>query len=115
MLASSSVLPAAVAELNVAGYDDFMPNVNRNGREIVLASSRPGGLGASDIYTSTRSLVCSHAGKSGKRCAWSAWSAPVNLGPTVNTVAGESRPSLSGDGQRLYFGRSGDIYVAQRD
>ncbi len=33
--------PTAVTELNVAGYDDFMPNVSPNGREIVFASSRP--------------------------------------------------------------------------
>jgi hypothetical protein len=94
--------PTAVAELNVAGYDDFMPNVSRDGREIVFASSRPGGFGATDIYTSTR------------RCAAAIWRDPVNLGPSVNTAAGESRPSLSRDGERLYFGRSGDIYVSQR-
>jgi len=93
--------PAAVAELNT-GFDDFMPNVSRNGREIVFASSRPGGLGMSDIYTA------SAVGYSGR------WRAPVNLGPSVNTAAGESRPSLSSDGQRLYFGRSGDIFVSQR-
>jgi len=94
--------PAPVAELNVAGYDDFMPNVSRNGREIVFASSRPGGFGASDIYTATA------VGNSGR------WRAPVNVGPSVNTLAGESRPSLSADGQRLYFGRNGDIFVSQR-
>jgi Tol biopolymer transport system component len=94
--------PTPVAELNVAGYDDYMPNVSRNGREIVFASSRPDGLGMSDIYTA------SAVGYSGK------WRDPVNLGPSVNTVAGESRPSLSADGQRLYFGRSGDIFVSQR-
>jgi len=94
--------PTAVAELNVAGYDDFMPNVSRDGREIVFASSRPGGFGGSDIYTSTR------------RCAGAKWRDPVNLGSSVNTEAGESRPSLSGDGERLYFGRSGDIFVSQR-
>jgi WD40-like Beta Propeller Repeat len=94
--------PTAVTELNVAGYDDFMPNVSRDGREIVFASSRPGGLGASDIYTATRGW------------AGAKWCAPANLGPSVNTAAGESRPSLSGDGERLYFGRNGDIYVSQR-
>ena len=94
--------PTAVTELNVAGYDDFMPNVRRNGKEIVFASSRSGGLGASDIYSSTRGWVGAK------------WCAPTNLGPSVNTAAGESRPSLSGDGERLYFGRSGDIYVSQR-
>jgi hypothetical protein len=94
--------PTAVAELNTAGYDDFMPNVSRDGGEIVFASSRPGGFGASDIYTSSRG------------CSRGSWREPVNVGPGVNTAAGESRPSLSGDGSRLYFGRSGDIYVSQR-
>jgi hypothetical protein len=110
--------PTAVTELNVAGYDDYMPNVSRDGREIVFASSRPGGLGASDIYTATRSRIGhDHSGKPGAWCAWGtwgAWGAPVNLGPTVNTEAGESRPTLSRDGERLYFGRSGEIYLAQR-
>ncbi len=93
--------PSAVADLNT-GFDDFMPNVSRDGREIVFASSRPGGQGASDIYTA------SAVGYSGK------WRDPVNLGPSVNTAGGESRPSLSADGQRLYFGRNGDIFVSQR-
>ena len=94
--------PTAVTELNVAGYDDLMPNVSPDGREIVFASSRPGGLGATDIYTSSR------------RSVWGTWKPPVNVGDGVNTAAGESRPSMSRDGKRLYFGRSGDIYVSQR-
>ena len=94
--------PDPLAELNTVGYDDFMPNVSSSGREIVFASSRPGGLGASDIYTSTRGYYSR------------TWREPVNLGPTVNSIAGESRPSLSRDGERLYFGRNGDIYVSQR-
>ena len=31
------------------------------------------------------------------------WSAPVNLGPTVNSAASEAGPALSGDGLSLYF------------
>ena len=55
-----------------------------------------------DIYTSSR------------RSAWGAWKVPVSVGDGVNIAAGESRPSLSWDGKRLYFGRSGEIYVSQR-
>jgi hypothetical protein len=46
------------------------------------------------------------------------WSAPVNLGPAVNTSAAETRPSLSQDGKQLLFGRApgpegmSDIYVS---
>ena len=40
------------------------------------------------------------------------WSAPVNLGPAVNSAASETGPALSADGLSLYFasdrtGRSG--------
>src|SRR5438128_570748 len=51
----------------------------------------------------------------------SEWSAPVNLGPTINTEFNEQGPTLSNDELSLYFGsdRSGgiggfDIWVAKR-
>lgn len=93
--------PKPVTELNT-DYDDAMPNVSKNGREIVFTSNRPGGAGTFDIWSSTRSSV------------FDPWSAPVNLPATVNTAAPETRPSLSRDGERLYFGRAGDIYVSHR-
>jgi hypothetical protein len=31
------------------------------------------------------------------------WSTPVNLGPAINTWAGEGEPSISADGRTLYF------------
>lgn len=31
------------------------------------------------------------------------WSAPVNLGPTVNTASSDQHPALSKDGLSLYF------------
>ncbi|WP_137845126.1 PD40 domain-containing protein [Microbacterium sp. 2FI] len=92
--------PVPVAELNVPGADDVMPNVRPGSRELVFASSRPGSAGM-DIYSSVR-------GPDGT------WQPPVRLGPNVNTSGAESRPSLSRDGHRLYFGRDGDIYVATR-
>lgn len=90
-----------VAELSTA-FDDFMPNISANGREMVFNSNRPGGYGGQDVYTSRRKST-SHP-----------WSAPVNVGPNVNTAGNETRSSLSGDGRRLHFGRDGDIYVSVR-
>lgn len=87
---------AAVAELN-SGFDDFRPNVRRNGLEVVFDSNRDGFQGGSrnlDIWTATRASVADP------------WSAPVNLGATVNTAAGEIRAPFSWDGRTLYFGRS---------
>lgn len=94
-------LPDAVDELN-SPKDDIMPNISKDGREIVLASNRDGGLGAFDIWSSTRASVLDP------------WTTPTNLGPAVNGPGAETRPSLSWDGSRLYFGRSGEIYLSTR-
>jgi hypothetical protein len=97
-----------VTELNLAAHDDQMPNVSRDGLEIVFASNRPGGAGTFDVYTAHRASTDDP------------WSTPVNLGPAVNTERPETRPSLSGDGERLHFGRPdvmggpSDIWVSTR-
>jgi len=90
--------------LSTAGFDDRMPNVSRDGLEIVFSSNRNdlGGFGGQDVYVSTRA------------CVDDPWSAPVNLGPNVNTAGNETRSTLSGDKVRLYFGRDGDVYTASR-
>ena len=105
----------AITELNDAGANDIQPNVRKDGREIVFSSNRASGLGGPDIWSATRASVDDP------------WSAPVNLGGSVNTALGESRPSLSWDAQQLLFGRAGpagtgeggtgmsDIYVSTRE
>ena len=89
--------------------NDGQPNVQRDGLEIFFFSNRSGTLGGNDIYVATRAK------------AHDAWSAPLNLGPNVNSAANETRPSLSWDGLTLYFGSnrpggegSSDIYVTTR-
>lgn len=93
-----------VTELNTAAAD-FMPNVSRDGLEIVFNSNRTGGWGeqgGQDVYTSSRASTNDP------------WSTPVNVGTGVNTAGNETRSSLSGDGERLHFGRDGEIYVSTR-
>jgi hypothetical protein len=104
-----------ITELNDAGANDIQPNVRKDGRELVFSSNRAGGLGGPDIWTATRKSI------------EDPWSAPVNLGPSINTGLGESRPSFSWDAQQLLFGRAGppgtgeggtgmsDIYVSTRE
>jgi hypothetical protein len=91
--------PHAVAELNTGAVDQ-MPNVSRDGTEIVFASNRGGNM---DIWTATFDQ------------ATGLWSSPTPVG-AVNTAEPETRPSLSGDGHRLYFGRgaTADVYVSTR-
>lgn len=97
-----------VAELNT-DLEDARPNVRKDGLEIVFDSNRTGTLGGFDIWSSTR------------RSLSSPWSAPANLGPAVNTVAGnETRASLSWDARTLLFGRAPgpegqtDIFITTR-
>jgi hypothetical protein len=108
--------PAApIVELNDASANDIQPNVRKDGREIVFSSNRGFGQGGQDIWSATRANVDDP------------WSTPVNLGASVNTGLGESRPSLSWDAKQLLFGRAGpagtgeggtgasDIYVTTRE
>lgn len=97
-----------VNELNDAAASDIQPNVRTDGLEVVFSSTRTGGAGGPDIWSATRDDLDDP------------WSTPVNLGPAVNTTAGESRPWLSKDGTQLLFGRApgpeggSDIYVTTR-
>lgn len=104
-----------VEELSDPLANDIQPNVLKGGREVVFSSNRAGGKGSQDIWVATRE----NGGDS--------WSHPVNLtnagdaSQQVNTSASETRPSLSWDGETLYFGRApaaggpGDVYVATRN
>ena len=98
-----------VSSVNSA-YDDMQPSVRHDGRELVFASNRPGGQGGFDIWSASRDSTADD------------WSAPVNLGPNVNSTANETRPSLSWKGTTLLFGSNrpggegiSDIYYTTRD
>jgi Tol biopolymer transport system component len=88
-----------VAELNPV-HVDHIPNVSRDGTEIVFASNRGGNM---DIWTATLDE------------STGLWSTPIPVA-AVNTSEPETRPSLSGDGKRAYFGRGAtvDIDVSTR-
>jgi hypothetical protein len=78
-------------------------------------------------WNSSRGLICCLLWLVGQGTAaygqqFSAWSAPINLGPIVNTTALEGCPALSRDGLSLYFAsnRAGgegnlDLYVSHRE
>jgi len=65
-------------------------SISADGRTLVLtACNRPDSYGGCDLYISK---------KQGNE-----WSAPQNLGETINSRSWESQPSLSADGRTLYF------------
>jgi len=98
-----------VNELN-SDFQDSRPNVRKDGLEIVFDSTREGGQ--PQIFTATRASV------------FKRWSAPRRLGANVNASDfAQTRPTISRDGQRLYFGSArpdeasgtvNDLYVATR-
>jgi hypothetical protein len=110
VLRNGTVLPGKrVAELSTPS-DDRMPNVRKDGLEIVFSSNRAGAEPFDqDIYVATRRNVRAR------------WSKPVRIANRhINTPGSETRASLSADGKRLYFGRKltaadpGDVYVSTR-
>ncbi|RLQ20703.1 hypothetical protein DWB85_16365 [Seongchinamella sediminis] len=94
---------APEAGLNTAS-DDRQPNLARDGLTIVFASDRD--TGGFDVFMSTRESL------------GSPWSTPRNLSVELGfptAPLGETRPSLSWDGKRLYFGAAGTVYVSERE
>ncbi|MGB3269163.1 MAG: hypothetical protein WBA65_04325 [Rhodanobacter sp.] len=102
-----------VAELS-SDAADLMPNVRRDGLEIVFSSNRASADPRNqDIWYATRRNT---------RSPWTVRGPIEN--PAVNTPDGaETRATLSADGTRLYFGRKhfnqvpadpGDVYISKR-
>ncbi|MCP9236173.1 OmpA family protein [Lewinella sp. JB7] len=88
---------------------DSQAAISCDGRQLFFASTRPGGIGGSDLYRS-------------ERLADGSWSEPRNLGAGVNTPEDEEAPFLSNDGETLYFSSMGhrglgdqDIYFSRWD
>jgi hypothetical protein len=73
---------------NSQQYDVAQPSASSDGKYLFFSSDMPGGQGGSDIYYSE----------------WinGQWSAPVNLGPVINSSGSENYPYIHSSG-RLYF------------
>jgi len=98
-----------VIELNRPEANERGLSIRFDGREVFFMSTRTGGSGAQDLWMSTRSTV------------FDSWSEPENLGPIVNSVAGDLNPFISSDRVTLHFNsdRAGgfggqDLYVTSR-
>ena len=98
--------PARITEL-ASSADEFAGSLAPDRRGLVFASSRTGGVGAGDIYETTRSS------------STDSWNAPTTV--SIDSTVDDSAPWLSADGRTLYFGstRAGgqgmqDIWIAIR-
>jgi len=52
--------PSLVAEFSIAGYNDSHPLMRKDGLEFIFVSNRPGGLGSTDLWSSTRASMEIH-------------------------------------------------------
>jgi Tol biopolymer transport system component len=102
--------PAVLVPELSSPQSDQRPSVRFDGLELFLHSDRPGGVGLADLWVSTRDSTLDP------------WSAPVNLGATVNSVAVEQQPFIASDRETLFFAsdRVGglgtlDIYATTRE
>lgn len=99
--------PELVPGLSSASHDE-KPGIRFDGRQILIASDRPGTVGDVDIWIATRQ-------GNGRE-----WGTPLNMA-TINSTSGDRRPSFSPDGEMVLFdsdrpGGSGsfDLYVSTR-
>lgn len=86
---------------------ESQPSFSADGKTLYFVSARPGGIGETDIYSS--SLKPDNS-----------WGAPRNLGPMINTPGKEESVYIHPDGKTLYFGSNGhvgmgglDLYVSR--
>ncbi|MCC5920812.1 MAG: OmpA family protein [Cyclobacteriaceae bacterium] len=105
--------PSPIKKVNAVGDSlDLIggPTISYDGNELYFFASFKGGYGAEDIYLSKRE--------------GDDWGIPVNLGPPINTAKYEGFPSISPDGNTLYFIRQNpaiedrvcyQIYVSHKD
>src|SRR5690606_13475631 len=95
--------PSVVANtLNTPKYLESTASITPDGKTIYFASDRLNGYGGLDIYKT----VLQPNGS---------WSAPVNLGPGINTKANEDAPFIHPDQKTLFFTSDGHNSMGGRD
>jgi hypothetical protein len=90
-------------------YWDAQPALSPDGQTLIFASDRPGGVGGADLWSS--------------RKEGGGWSAPINLGDSINTNGNEYSPFITtvGGTVMLFFSSDGrpeghgmlDLFCAQ--
>jgi outer membrane protein OmpA-like peptidoglycan-associated protein len=79
-------------------YGDRSPFLHPDMKSLYFSSSGHGGIGAMDVFKSTRlSDTC-----------WTCWSEPVNMGKEINSSGRDWGYMISTDGNKAYFAKNMD-------
>ena len=87
-LSGTDLISIRPFKFNDPQFDVGQPSISKDGKSLFFASDMPGGHGGSDLYSCE--LIDGN------------WSAPVNLGSTVNSAGSENYPYMHPSG-KLYF------------
>ena len=100
--------PQNMGDVVNSNHWESQPSLSADGSVLYFTSDRPGGVGKSDIWQSTRD-------SSGK------WQAPRNLGSAINTPDEENAPFIHANGHTLFYASNGmpgmggfDLFISQR-
>lgn len=80
---------------------ESQPSFSIDGKTLYFSSDRKGGYGGKDIWKTV--FMNGH------------WTAPENLGPTINTPGNESSPYIHYDDKTLYFSSDGHVGMGGLD
>ena len=89
------------APVNTSEWES-QPSMASDGKTIYFVSARPGGFGGMDIWKTTMT-------------AEGAFTAPENLGATINTPGDDAAPFIHSDGRTLYFASNGRVGMGGYD
>ncbi|MDR1793440.1 MAG: OmpA family protein [Bacteroidales bacterium] len=95
--------------INLPNCWESQPSISADGKMLIFASDRPGGLGGYDLYFSVMD-------------ANGNWQQAQNVGKPINSSADEKSPFLHSDNKTLYYSSTGftglggyDIYFSRKD
>ena len=89
------------APVNTNAWES-QPSMAPDGKTIYFVSSRAGGYGGMDIWKTTMTSE-------------GAFTAPENLGSTINTPGDDAAPFIHSDGRTLYFASNGRVGMGGYD
>jgi outer membrane protein OmpA-like peptidoglycan-associated protein len=95
--------PSLIAPtINTPKFLESTASITPDGKTIYFASDKSGGHGGLDIYKTSLQTN-------------GTWSAPVNVGPAINTKANEDAPFIHPDQKTLFFTSDGHNNMGGRD